>query len=53
VYFTFRINSNIYLCFVQLKLRQMLEGSDVEKALATVSSQAMQKKMEMEHEKEQ
>ncbi|KAF9956747.1 hypothetical protein BGZ70_009788 [Mortierella alpina] len=34
-----------------LKLRQVLEGSDVEKALATVSSSIIQDKMDKEHEK--
>jgi len=38
--------------FNQLKLRQVLEGSDVEKALATVSSNTIQGKMDKEHEKE-
>jgi hypothetical protein len=36
-----------------LKLRQVLEGSHVEKALATVSSHAMQEKMDKEQEKVQ
>ncbi|KAI9240542.1 MAG: hypothetical protein BYD32DRAFT_408095, partial [Podila humilis] len=51
IVFYVRINGKIYPCFVQLKLRQVLEGSDVEKALATVSSHAMQEKMEKEQEK--
>jgi len=37
-------------CFVQLKLRRALKGSDVEKALATVSSNAVQGKMDKEYE---
>ncbi|KAF9133875.1 hypothetical protein BG015_003498, partial [Linnemannia schmuckeri] len=45
------INGNVYPVFVQLKLRQVLEGSDVEKALATVSSNTIQGKMDKEHEK--
>jgi len=53
IVFFVRINGNIYPCFVQLKLRQVLEGSDVEKALATVSSHAMQEKMKKEQEKMQ
>ncbi|KAF8924360.1 hypothetical protein BGZ52_008313, partial [Haplosporangium bisporale] len=53
IVFFVRINGNIYPCFVQLKLRQVLEGSDVEKALATVSSHAMQEKMDKEQEKMQ
>ncbi|OAQ25199.1 hypothetical protein K457DRAFT_141303 [Linnemannia elongata AG-77] len=35
------------------KLRQVLEKSDVEKALATVSSHAIQGKMDKEQEKQQ
>ncbi|KAF8922849.1 hypothetical protein BGZ47_005269, partial [Haplosporangium gracile] len=35
IMFYVKINGNIYPVFVQLKLRQVLEGSDVEKALAT------------------
>ena len=38
-------------CFSQLKLRQVLEGSDVEKALTTISSGIIQSKMGKEHEK--
>ncbi|KAF9582065.1 hypothetical protein BGW38_000706 [Lunasporangiospora selenospora] len=53
IVFFVRINGNIYPCFVQLKLRQVLEGSDVEKALATVSSRTMQEKMDKEQEKMQ
>ncbi|KAI9235018.1 MAG: hypothetical protein BYD32DRAFT_422187 [Podila humilis] len=53
IVFFVRINEKVYPCFVQLKLRQVLEGSDVEKALATVSSHAMQEKMEKEQEKMQ
>jgi hypothetical protein len=33
-----------------LKLRQVLEGSGAEKALATVSSNTIQGKMDKEHE---
>ena len=51
VVFYAKINNNIYPCFVQLKLRQVLEGSDVEKALATVSGSIIQSKMDKEHEK--
>ncbi|KAH7054853.1 hypothetical protein BKA57DRAFT_524301 [Linnemannia elongata] len=51
VIFFVKIGGNMYPCFVQLKLRQVLEGSDVEKALATVSSRAMQEKMGKEQEK--
>ncbi|KFH61880.1 hypothetical protein MVEG_12308 [Podila verticillata NRRL 6337] len=51
IVFYIKINNKIYPVFVQLKLRQVLEGSDVEKALATVSSHAMQEKMEKEQEK--
>ncbi|KAI8594408.1 hypothetical protein EDD21DRAFT_90115 [Dissophora ornata] len=51
IVFYVKINGNIYPVFVQLKLRQILEGSDVEKALATVSSNAVQGKMDKEHEK--
>ncbi|KAG0061775.1 hypothetical protein BGZ92_006353, partial [Podila epicladia] len=53
IVFFVRINDNIYPCFVQLKLRQVLEGSDVEKALATVSSHVIQEKMDKEQEKMQ
>lgn len=34
-----------------MKLRQVLEGSDVETALATASSKSIQGKMDKEHEK--
>ncbi|KAG0085861.1 hypothetical protein BGZ93_000424 [Podila epicladia] len=53
IVFFVRINGNVYPCFAQLKLRQVLEGSDVEKALATVISHAMQEKMDKEQEKMQ
>ncbi|KAF9401336.1 hypothetical protein BGZ94_005241, partial [Podila epigama] len=53
IVFYIRIDKKIYPVFVQLKLRQVLEGSDVEKALATVSSHAVQKKMRKEQEKMQ
>jgi hypothetical protein len=43
----------MYLCFVQLKVQQALEKSDVEKALATVISHAIQEKMEKEQQKQQ
>lgn len=36
-----------------MKLRQVREGSNVEKALSTVGSHAMQEKMEKEQEKMQ
>ncbi|KAF9323663.1 hypothetical protein BG006_001252, partial [Podila minutissima] len=51
IVFYIKINGNIYPVFVQLKLRQVLEGSDVEKALATVSSNTIQGKMDKEYEK--
>ncbi|KAF9086006.1 hypothetical protein BGX29_001654 [Mortierella sp. GBA35] len=51
VIFFVKINGNMYPCFVQLKLRQVLEASDVEKALATVSSHAILEKMKREQEK--
>ncbi|KAI8357599.1 hypothetical protein B0O80DRAFT_292378 [Mortierella sp. GBAus27b] len=49
--FYIKIQGNVIPVFVQLKLRQVLEGSDVEKALATVSSNTIQSKMDKEHEK--
>ncbi|KAI8356979.1 hypothetical protein B0O80DRAFT_446273 [Mortierella sp. GBAus27b] len=52
IIFFIKINSNAFPCFVQLKLRQVLEASDVEKALATVSSHAVQGKMEKEQVKQ-
>ncbi|KAG0360950.1 hypothetical protein BGX24_005470, partial [Mortierella sp. AD032] len=51
IVFYVKINGNVYPVFVQLKLRQVLEGSDVEKALVTVSSSTVQGKMNKEHEK--
>ncbi|KAF8924145.1 hypothetical protein BGZ47_004184, partial [Haplosporangium gracile] len=51
IVFYVKINGNVCPVFVQLKLRQVLEGSDVEKALATVSSNTIQGKMDKEHEK--
>ncbi|KAF9346583.1 hypothetical protein BGX26_001887 [Mortierella sp. AD094] len=51
IVFYIKINDRVYPVFVQLKLRQVLEGSDIEKALATVSSHAVQEKMRKEHEK--
>lgn len=42
---------HLYPVCVQLKLRQVLKGSDIEKALATVSSHTVQEKMRKEHEK--
>ncbi|KAG0272672.1 hypothetical protein BGZ95_011551 [Linnemannia exigua] len=51
IVFYVKINGNVYPVFVQLKLRQVLEKSDVEKALGTVSSHAVQKKMDKEQEK--
>ncbi|KAF9087943.1 hypothetical protein BGX27_002834, partial [Mortierella sp. AM989] len=51
--FFIRINETVYPTFVQLKLRQILETSDLEKALATVSSHAVQEKMEKEQKKQQ
>ncbi|OAQ27381.1 hypothetical protein K457DRAFT_139632 [Linnemannia elongata AG-77] len=51
IIFFIKISGNMYPCFVQLKLRQVLEKSDVEKALGTVSSHAVQKKMDKEQEK--
>ncbi|KAF9403901.1 hypothetical protein BGZ94_004467, partial [Podila epigama] len=50
IIFYIKIQGNIIPVFVQLKLRQVLEGSDVEKALATVSSNTIQGKMDKEHE---
>ncbi|KAK3838833.1 MAG: hypothetical protein J3R72DRAFT_512002 [Linnemannia gamsii] len=50
IVFYVKINDKIYPCFVQLKLRQVLEGSDAEKALATVSGNIIQDKMDKEHE---
>ena len=50
IVFYISINGSEYPVFVQLKLRQVLEGSDVEKALATVSSDIIQGKMDKEHE---
>ncbi|KAF9924813.1 hypothetical protein FBU30_005284 [Linnemannia zychae] len=37
----------------QLKLRRVLEGSDIEKAHTTVSGNSVQDKMDREHEKQQ
>lgn len=51
IVFYIKINESVYPAFVQLKLRQVLEGSDIEKALATVSSHTVQEKMRKEHEK--
>ncbi|KAF9082713.1 hypothetical protein BGX29_003655, partial [Mortierella sp. GBA35] len=51
IIFFVKINGNIYPCFIQL--RQVLEASDAEKALATVSSHAIQEKMEKEQKKQQ
>ncbi|KFH61874.1 hypothetical protein MVEG_12303 [Podila verticillata NRRL 6337] len=53
IVFYVQINGNFHPCFEQLKIRQFLEGSDVEKVLATVSSHAMQEKMDKEQEKMQ
>ncbi|KAG0280984.1 hypothetical protein BGZ96_001335 [Linnemannia gamsii] len=50
IVFYVKINGNVYPVFVQLKLRQVLVASDAEKALATVSSRAIQEKMEREQE---
>ncbi|KAF9128243.1 hypothetical protein BG015_004374 [Linnemannia schmuckeri] len=46
IVFYVKINGSIYPVFAQV-----LEGSDVEKAFATVSSNTIQDKMEKEHEK--
>ncbi|KAI9237863.1 MAG: hypothetical protein BYD32DRAFT_461198 [Podila humilis] len=46
-----KINGALYPVFVQLKLRQVLEGSDIKKALATVSGNIIRGKMDKEHEK--
>ncbi|KFH66154.1 hypothetical protein MVEG_08255 [Podila verticillata NRRL 6337] len=35
IVFYIKINKSVYPVFIQLKLRQVLEGSDIEKALAT------------------
>ncbi|KAF9903120.1 hypothetical protein EC991_004146 [Linnemannia zychae] len=51
IVFHININGSVYPVFVQLKFRHVLEGSDVEKALATVSSNIIQGKMVKEHEK--
>ncbi|KAF9981364.1 hypothetical protein BGZ75_007369 [Mortierella antarctica] len=51
IVFYVKIAGNIFPVFVQLKLRQVLEGSDVEKALATVSSNTIQDKLDKEHKK--
>lgn len=51
IVFYIKINKSVYPVFVQLKLRQALEGTDNEKALATVSSHTVQEKMKKEHEK--
>ncbi|KAG0353497.1 hypothetical protein BGZ54_002219, partial [Gamsiella multidivaricata] len=53
VIFFVKINGSMYPCFVQLKLRQVLERSDVEKAPGTVSSHAIQEKMEKEQKMQQ
>jgi len=53
IVFYIRIDSNIYPCFVQLKLRQVLEGSDIERALVTVSGNTIQGNLNKEHEKMQ
>ncbi|KAF8927104.1 hypothetical protein BGZ47_002336 [Haplosporangium gracile] len=53
IIFFVKINELLYPVFVQLKLRQVLEKSDVEKAHATVSSHAIQGKIEKEQEKQQ
>jgi len=53
IVFYVKINGNFHPCFEQLKIRQVLEGSDVEKALATVSSHAIQETMDKEQEKMQ
>ncbi|KAF9900009.1 hypothetical protein EC991_008034 [Linnemannia zychae] len=50
IVFYVMINGNVIPVFVQLKLRQVLLASDVKKALATVSSRAIQEKMEKEQE---
>ncbi|KAG0364827.1 hypothetical protein BGZ54_007115 [Gamsiella multidivaricata] len=50
------INNKRYPCFIQLKLRQVLETTDAEQALATVSGRSVQEKLNEEqkkHEKEQ
>ncbi|KAG0286517.1 hypothetical protein BGZ96_009379 [Linnemannia gamsii] len=51
IVFHVKINGSLYPVFIQLKLRQVLEGSDVEKALATINSNTIQGKMDKEHEK--
>ncbi|KAF9011664.1 hypothetical protein BGZ52_007219, partial [Haplosporangium bisporale] len=51
IVFYIKINKSVYPVFIQLKLRQVLEGSDIEKALATVSSHTVQENMRKEHEK--
>jgi hypothetical protein len=51
IIFFVKINDCIYPVFVQLKLRQVLELSDVEKALETISSHAVQRKMEKQLKK--
>ncbi|KAF8970523.1 hypothetical protein BGZ46_010474, partial [Entomortierella lignicola] len=53
VIFFVQIGNRKYPCFVQLKLRQTLVGKDAIAALETTSGQAVQVKMNKEHEKEQ
>ncbi|KAI8047548.1 hypothetical protein BDF22DRAFT_718242 [Syncephalis plumigaleata] len=52
IMFFVKINNNIYPCFVQLKLRKTLSGSNAKAALETVSSKTIQEKMKTEHEKQ-
>ncbi|KAG0294610.1 hypothetical protein BGZ97_005041 [Linnemannia gamsii] len=52
IVFYLKINGNVYPIIVPvLKLRQVLERSDIEKALAVVSSNTIQGKIDKEHEK--
>ncbi len=50
IIFFIKVKVNVTPVFVQLKLRQVLEASDVEKAFATVSGHAVQGKIEKEHQ---
>ncbi|KAI1290548.1 hypothetical protein EDD11_009178, partial [Mortierella claussenii] len=53
IIFFVRINDEVLPCFVQLKLRQVLDKSDAEEAVALVSAYAVQEKLVEEHEKQQ
>ncbi|KAG0085997.1 hypothetical protein BGZ93_000345, partial [Podila epicladia] len=53
IVFYVKINGDFHPYFEQLKIRKVLKSSDVEKALAVISSHAMQEKMDKEQEKMQ